>query len=43
MEGNVIQPFPAVQQNALVNSMDKYKEMYDKSLKDPEVRGCPGA
>ncbi|GAB4821780.1 hypothetical protein N2152v2_008826 [Parachlorella kessleri] len=32
----VIQPYGPVQANALVKSMDDYKAMYDRSLKDPE-------
>ena len=33
----VIQPYGPVQASALVKSMDDYKAMYDRSLKDPEV------
>jgi hypothetical protein len=35
----VIQPNPQVQSEAWVKSMEEYKTMYDRSLKDPEVDG----
>jgi hypothetical protein len=35
---DTIQPLPDLQKAAHINSLKQYREMYDRSLKDPEVR-----
>jgi hypothetical protein len=38
--GEMASTYPPLAKGAHVDSMDKYKSMYERSMKDPEVRRC---